>query len=287
MEGWILAVIGIPTIFILGFVGSCLPPLCRRMFPKWDMANSIGYLFLNGFASGTIIAVGFVHSFPEGINGIGENLGEFPFGGLFALVAALMTFMIESLMEVYMHRDHESKEEEISYPDEDGNTENIPADIRNRFYSEMVVLMIGLCFHSFFVGFALGLVDNDLGLLLAILAHQFFEGIALGIRIVRVSFRKSITIFILDFVFAIMTPFGIEVGLWIKTAVSNNPTTYEIIQGVFNCFSAGILIYVGLVHMLAEEAHREEVLRSPKRYLTLCFGVILGATCMTLLAIWA
>ena len=49
---------------------------------------------------------------------------------------------------------------------------------------------------------------------------------------------------------------GIGAGELVKANVDNE-TVYDIIQGVFNSFSAGILIYVGLVHLVGEELGNE------------------------------
>ena len=160
-------------------------------------------------------------------------------------------------------------------------------NIRTKFYTEMYVLLFGLSFHSIFVGFTLGLSKNDVGLFIAILCHQLFEGFALGVRIARANFKKNRFIFLIDIVFASATPLGITIGLLVKKLVSKDPQTFGIIQGTFNSFSAGILIFVGLVHMLAEEVEREEIAESLPKYLVIYFGALAGAAFMSLLAIWA
>ena len=305
---YLYAVIGVPVVFVLGFGGSIIPPVSQRLRKGWDVTDTQVFRFLNGFAAGVIIAVGFVHSFPEGDAAISENWAvEYPFAGLFALLGALITFTVESVVSRLLFslgsphshgidvitedeydngKDIEMKERKHEI-EELGITEEELRQQKIRFYTEMYVLLFGLSFHSIFVGFALGLSNDDLGLFLAILCHQTFEGIALGVRITRAKISKNIFVLFIDFLFSIATPVGIVIGLWIKSSVIENPQNYEIIQGSFNAFSAGILLYVGLVHMLAEEVNRETVVKSLPKYLAIYIGVLLGAAMMSVLAIWA
>jgi solute carrier family 39 (zinc transporter), member 1/2/3 len=150
----------------------------------------------------------------------------------------------------------------------------------------MFVLLFGLSFHSLFVGFTLGISDKNYGLLIAILCHQTFEGFALGVRVARVNLKKTIYAYLIDITFALATPVGIILGLIAKIFIENS-SLYNISQGVFNCFSAGILIFVGLVHMLVEEVERKEISSSISKFLAIYIGAIIGAVVMSILAIWA
>jgi len=154
-----------------------------------------------------------------------------------------------------------------------------------KFYTEMYSLLFGLTFHSIFVGFALGLNEEDLGLLVAILCHQFFEGVALGLRIVRAGVSRRLHVFIIDSIFALAAPIGVAIGMGIQSSINDNPQTFTIVQGVFNSLSAGILIYVGLLHMIVEEIQRVQNKRLHQ--FLLYIGIVLGAAFMSILAIWA
>jgi len=110
---------------------------------------------------------------------------------------------------------------------------------------------------------------------------------ALGFRIARANLPKTILIWLIDLLFAASAPLGIIIGIIIIQVVGAETTPVTIVKGTFNAFSAGILIYVGLVHMLSEEMERSE-LRTGKALRSAMFaGLLLGAAFMAVLAIWA
>jgi len=169
-----------------------------------------------------------------------------------------------------------------------GHAHDLPAGgDPTQFYTEMCILLFGLSFHSFFVGLALGINSNDLALLIAIIAHQFFEGLGLGFRIAKAALPKSWQSIILELCFAISAPVGMAAGIGIQNALQSGSTTLLIVQGVAAAFSAGILIMVGLVHMLQEEMTKPEVIARPALQNAMICGLIVGATILTIIAIWA
>jgi len=150
----------------------------------------------------------------------------------------------------------------------------------------MYVLLFGLCFHSFFIGLALGISDSS-SLLIAIVAHQFFEGLALGFRIAKVNLPKNWVIWLIDLGFAFAAPLGIIVGIGIAQALENEDGILLIVTGTANAISAGILTYVSLVHMIADEMNQPECIARPALQNAMYVGIVLGAIFMTILAIWA
>lgn len=157
---------------------------------------------------------------------------------------------------------------------------------RVKHYTTLMILLFGLSFHSVFVGFAIGLSD-DRALFIAILAHQFFEALALGSHICRSQIRDFWFILLIVGVFTASAPVGTGIGIGISVGICNDPGSYTVVEGIFNSLAAGILIYVGSVHMIAEEFKRPEVVNSWKNSLLVWSGVILGAALMAVLGIWA
>jgi len=155
------------------------------------------------------------------------------------------------------------------------------------YYSELYVLLFGLSFHSLFVGIALGVSDNDWGLFTAIVFHQFFEGMALGSRVARAAFKRRLHIWLLDIVFSLAAPFGTAIGIGIRSSLEDNSRTYNLADGVFQALSAGILIYVSLVHMMKEEMERPEFRRGGPLLYAIYTGFALGAGTMSVIGIWA
>ena len=50
-------------------------------------------------------------------------------------------------------------------------------------------------------------------------------------------------------IYGITTPIGIAIGLGIRSTYNPGSTTASIVSGVLDAFSAGILIYTGLVEV--------------------------------------
>lgn len=55
--------------------------------------------------------------------------------------------------------------------------------------------------------------------------------------------------------YGITTPIGIAVGLGIRSTYNPGSTTAAIVSGVLDSFSAGILIYTGLVEVIPYPRH--------------------------------
>jgi zinc transporter 1/2/3 len=153
-------------------------------------------------------------------------------------------------------------------------------------YSSLFVLLFGLTFHSFFVGFAIGL-ENSMALFLAILMHQLFEGMAIGFHLVHAQVHQKSVIVSIVSIFSLSAPIGTCIGLGVQASICHNPNTYNIVAGFFNALSAGILIYVACVHMISEEFSKPDVSGNPFQAFMLWCGVVFGATVMAALGIWA
>ena len=89
--------------------------------------------------------------------------------------------------------------------------------------------------------------------------------------------------------YGLCTPVGIAVGLGVRTTYNPGSTTASIVSGVLDAISAGILIYTGLVELLAHEFLFNPHLgrMSDKRLLFACLSMMLGAALMSLLGRWA
>lgn len=158
---------------------------------------------------------------------------------------------------------------------------------QRKYYTELGVLMFGLCFHSYFVGLALGVVSDDWGLFTAIIFHQFFEGLALGARVARANFKNKIHVWLIDLWYALAVPIGVAIGLGIKSQIVNNQYQYDIADGTVQAMSGGILIYMGLVHMMKEELERKEFRNGGSILIAMYIGFLAGSGAMAIIGIWA
>lgn len=89
--------------------------------------------------------------------------------------------------------------------------------------------------------------------------------------------------------YGITTPIGIAAGLGVRTTYNPDSTTASIVSGVMDSLSAGILVYTGLVELLAHEfLFSKEMQESSNWRLARCVcTMLLGCGLMALLGKWA
>lgn len=156
----------------------------------------------------------------------------------------------------------------------------------------IMILEFGVIFHSVFIGLTLAVSGEEFDTLYVVLVfHQTFEGLALGSRLASIVWPKSKrwTPYYLGMGYAISTPISIAIGLGVRTTFSPGSQTTLIVNGVFDSISAGILIYTGLVELMAHEFMFSSYMqRAPIREVLSAVGVMaLGAGLMALLGKWA
>ncbi|MCJ1379917.1 hypothetical protein MMC17_003020 [Xylographa soralifera] len=154
------------------------------------------------------------------------------------------------------------------------------------------ILEFGVIFHSIFVGLTLAVSGSEFATLYVVLVfHQTFEGLGLGSRLAATPWPKSRknTPYWMGLAYAFSTPVALAVGLGVRNSYAPGSQTSLIVNGVFDSISAGILIYTGLVELMAHEFMFSEVMRKARlRVVLSAFGVMcLGAGLMALLGKWA
>ncbi|KAI0103871.1 ZIP zinc/iron transport family [Nemania sp. FL0031] len=154
------------------------------------------------------------------------------------------------------------------------------------------ILEFGVVFHSIFIGLTLAVAGDEFNVLYVVLVfHQTFEGLGLGSRLASAQWpdSKAWLPYLLGFGYALSTPISIAIGLGIRSTLQPGSANATIINGVFDSISAGILIYTGLVELLAHEFMFNESMRNAgiKTQLFALGCVALGAGLMAVLAVWA
>ena len=143
-------------------------------------------------------------------------------------------------------------------------------------------------FHSVFIGLTLGTTNELVILLIVLVFHQMFEGLGLGSRLADAKWpkEKQWLPYLLAGIFAMSTPLGVVIGIG---AQPRDATNQQLINGIFDSISAGILMYTGLVELLAHEfMFNPHMRKAPLKTLLLAFGCVgLGGLVMALLAKWA
>jgi zinc transporter 1/2/3 len=102
----------------------------------------------------------------------------------------------------------------------------------------------------------------------------------------QANFKVRATIIMATF-FSLTAPVGIVLGIAISSSYNVHSSTAFIIEGVFNSASAGILIYMSLVDLLATDFNNPKLQTNTKLQLMTYLALFLGAGIMSMLAIWA
>jgi zinc transporter 1/2/3 len=154
------------------------------------------------------------------------------------------------------------------------------------------ILEFGVIFHSIFIGLTLAVAGAEFPTLYVVLVfHQTFEGLALGSRLASIDWPKSKrwTPYWLGIGYAISTPIATAIGLGVRRSFAPGSQTTLIVNGVFDSISAGILIYTGLVELMAHEFMFSGYMqRAPiKEVLGAVATMAVGAGLMAVLGKWA
>ncbi|KAK7208471.1 Zinc/iron permease [Myxozyma melibiosi] len=157
----------------------------------------------------------------------------------------------------------------------------------------LYVLEAGVIFHSVLIGITLSVTNESawVSLFTVVMFHQFFEGMALGTRIMSVRSLAMQKKQRLCAWFCLITPIGMTVGIIIRMRSSGSSATTSPTAlwatGTLNSLSAGILLWVSLVELLAEEwIHGELHEASLPLSISAFLAAIFGAGLMTVLGVW-
>ncbi|CAN1287924.1 Zinc transporter 1 [Linum perenne] len=269
-------IIAICSILAASGIGVTIPIIGRKV-PALQPENSLFFL-IKAFAAGVILATGFVHILPDAFESLTNPCvkdrvwARFPFPGLFAMVAAVMTMMIDTFATSYYKRSHfRSMNKALpvvgtahgsAFGTENSNEVDESQHFRHRIVSQ--VLEVGIVVHSVIIGISLGA----------------------SMSTKTAKFKSRVVATMVTF-FSLTTPIGIVVGICISRGYSENSQASLLVGGVMNSASAGILIYMALVDLLAQD------FMNPKLQSNLCLqlganvSLLLGMGCMASLAQWA
>ncbi|XP_073026533.1 probable zinc transporter 10 [Primulina eburnea] len=306
-----LKIIAIVSILVTSMIGVCLP-LFTRSIPALQPDRSL-FVIVKAFAAGIILATGFMHVLPDSFDMLSSTClkdnpwHKFPFTGFVAMLSAILTLMIDSLAtSVYSQKNKsgvvlpaESRDQEMAVAEPDhghfhghhhgGKLVNAEGSQLLRYRVIAMVLELGIIVHSIVIGLSLGASNNACtikGLVAALCFHQMFEGMGLGGCILQAeySFIKKTA---MAFFFAVTTPFGIALGMGLSSTYKENSPRSLITVGLLNASSAGLLIYMALVDLLAADFMGAKLQGSIKLQIKSYAAVLLGAGGMSLMAKWA
>ncbi|KAK7351273.1 hypothetical protein VNO77_10593 [Canavalia gladiata] len=160
-------------------------------------------------------------------------------------------------------------------------------DVRHVVVSQ--VLELGIVSHSLIIGLSLGVSQSPCvirPLIAALSFHQFFEGFALGGCISQAQFKASSATVMACF-FALTTPVGVGIGTGIASVYNPHSPGALVVEGVLDSLSAGILVYMALVDLIAADFLSKRMSCNFRLQIVSYCMLFLGAGLMSSLAIWA
>ncbi|CAL4894042.1 unnamed protein product [Urochloa decumbens] len=313
-----LKIAAIFCILVASAAGCAIPSLGRR-FPALRPDTDL-FVAVKAFAAGVILATAFVHILPDAFDKLGSPCladhgpwQKFPFTGLIAMLAAIATLVVDTIATGYFQRAHSAKTAAAAIGDVEATSDHAAhgghghahgvvsslmastssdADggaqlVRHRVIAQ--VLELGIIVHSVIIGMSVGASESPSTirpLVAALTFHQFFEGIGLGGCIVQAKFRlKSVVTMALFF--SLTTPVGVVIGIGISSTYNENSPRALIIEGVLNAAAAGILNYMALVDLLAEDFMNPRVQNNGRLQVIVNVSLLVGTALMSMLAIWA
>ncbi|KAG6901950.1 hypothetical protein C0995_006360 [Termitomyces sp. Mi166 len=277
----------IGSIFIIlatSTAGALFPVLARRT--SWLNVPKDVYDFAKYFGSGVIIATAFIHLLGAGLEELGSDcLGTESGWTIYVCPAAhavciqIMLLMaafylalcpgivwgtakLEEVVIVYDPHRHDTGSHAAHDPEpNESASHEISAQEKST-------------------------VDNAVAQII-----ETFEGLGVGSRLAYMSLHPKYdwTRIVGALLYGITTPVGIAAGLGVRSTYNVNSTTALIVSGVLDSLSAGILIYTGLVELIAHEfLFSKEMITASNLKLTYNIGCMFaGWALMSLLGRWA
>jgi zinc transporter 1/2/3 len=155
----------------------------------------------------------------------------------------------------------------------------------------VAILEFGVVLHSVLIGLTLAVAENFKVLFVVLVFHQTFEGLGIGSRLAYLDLPRRFRWVPIAgaILYGLTTPIGIAAGLGVRTSYNPDSSTASIVSGVLDSFSAGILVYTGLVELLAHEfLFSKEMINASNGKLAYALGsMCLGCALMALLGKWA
>ena len=168
-----------------------------------------------------------------------------------------------------------------------------PQATERKLLLQCLLLEAGILFHSVFIGIAVSVSTGPpfVVLLIAISFHQTFEGLALGSRIaaIKTLHPRSPKPWLMALAYGTTTPIGQAIGLAVHGLYDPRGQMGLLMVGSMNAISSGLLLFAGLVELLAEDFLSDgsyKTLRGRRRF-EACGAVVGGAFLMALVGAWA
>ncbi|KAF8887550.1 Zinc/iron permease [Infundibulicybe gibba] len=317
----------VASIFIIllgSAMGALFPILAKRS--SWLTVPKGVFDFAKYFGSGVIISTAFIHLLAPALEALGSECipagwHEYPYALALCILSIFSIFCVElfafrwgtvKLARLRLSHDahgHDHGAHTAHGPEgalvepkfkrqSSGGASDIEA-IKDIIDDEsavaqiigVIILEFGVALHSVLIGLTLAVNVEFKILFVVIVFHQTFEGLGLGSRLafIKLPPRFNWVPFAGAILFGITTPIGIAVGLAIRATYNPESATASIVSGVLDSLSAGILIYTGLVELLAHEfLFSKDMMNASDAKVAYSVGsMLLGSATMAILGKWA
>ena len=258
------------VILVTSAIGS-FGPLVLRSFFKISSENII-ITIVKQFGTGVVISTALVHLMTHAFlmwsnecihlayEGTGASITMAGIFIAFVIEYIAYRFLSYRLSKLAGSKENASEDDAVineatkTVSDEEETTSLNGSSKAMHDKLSVVILEAGIVFHSILIGITLVVAADSyfITLFIVIVFHQFFEGLALGSRIIEL--RDSVWLKILmAAVFAIITPVGMAIGIGTLHEFNGNDPSTIIALGTLDSFSAGVLLWTGLIEMWAHD----------------------------------
>ncbi|KAG9249697.1 Zinc/iron permease [Emericellopsis atlantica] len=309
--------IRISAIFVI-FIGSmfgCVVPLLLFRSSTSKSFTRRCFFAARFFGSGVIVATALIHLFAPAVAALyspclnpESAITQYAWPEGICLMAIFAMLFAELLASHYaVKADKRAAVQQAHGPDSNKHVtrtdsggiirstdhETVPGDTFALQMTSLFILEFGIIFHSILIGLTLAVAGEEFIVLYIVLTfHQTFEGVGLGARLALISWPRGRAWmpYVLSAAYSLSTPIAIGVGLSVRQTFEPGSHLALVVSGVFDSISAGILLYTGLVQLIAYDFFMNG---SAMMHATIgrklgAFGwMCLGAGLMSLLGNWA
>ncbi|KAK7222500.1 hypothetical protein V2G26_010503 [Clonostachys chloroleuca] len=282
-----------------------------------QVKTNIVFIILKQFGTGIILSTAFAHLFTHASLMFGNScltgLEYEATTAAIVMAGLFISFVIEFVVSRLLRWQQEKEAT-------DGNAELTPIAIAKAETTNVTIMEAGIIFHSLLIGVTTVVAGDSfyITLSIVIIFHQLFEGIALGTRIASLGYSTVLTKtsmvhthahdttapevdrtlpcsvsmlkkLLMATGFALVTPVGMAIGIGVLHSFNGNDPSTIIAIGTLDALSAGILIWVGVVEMLAHDWMLGGDVTNANMLTTglAMFSLVAGMVLMSFLGKWA
>ncbi|XP_054285377.1 zinc transporter ZIP1-like [Macrosteles quadrilineatus] len=224
---------------------------------------------LNCFAGGVFLGTALLHLLPNVMKLLSQLKGDtnFPVAEFTVALGFLVVLVMEQIGLACKEQevDTMSPIERLSQPvlhseilslraDEVRACPELPTPIQQEPTSHLrsVLLLATLSIHSVFEGLAIGLqtdLDSVLNIFVAVMVHKVIVSFSVGLSLLQSQLRL-VAVVALDVLFALMSPLGMVVGLYVDTLHS---VRQQLFSGMLQGIACGTFLYITCFEVLPRE----------------------------------